>query len=287
MPEWSLGGIAHFVNVFASRMGAAYILVLVALSLALLVRQFGLQRTVWKTHAIIIVLFIATTSLHMLFAKTDHFWRYESYLVTLGTFTIAVAARDYWFKNAPTRFDRSLSLRYIVVLLLVCLVALPLGYRCLWSHKSAPQATTNIYEQQYQMGLFLKDFYEGEAVAANDIGAINLLADIRCLDLVGLGTMEVVRARPFITATMQDLARDRKVKLAIVYDHWFGGHKAIPDSWTRVGQWTIQNNEVCGGTTVSFYAVEPGSAGELIENLKDFSPRLPPGVEESGEYTLE
>ncbi len=41
------------------------------------------------------------------------------------------------------------------------------------------------------MALFLKDFYAGNVVAANDMGAINYIADIRCLDLYGLASMEV------------------------------------------------------------------------------------------------
>jgi hypothetical protein len=38
---------------------------------------------------------------------------------------------------------------------------------------NTPKATTNIYEQQYQMGLFIKEFYENKSIVANDIGAIN------------------------------------------------------------------------------------------------------------------
>ncbi len=62
------------------------------------------------------------------------------------------------------------------------------GGRLLWF---LPQCTTNIYEQQYQMGLFVRRYYQNSTVALNDIGAVNFLADIHCLDLLGLANAEV------------------------------------------------------------------------------------------------
>jgi hypothetical protein len=52
-----------------------------------------------------------------------------------------------------------------------------------------PQASRNIYEQQYQMGMFLKRCYPGKAVAVNDICAVSYLADVRLVDLLGLARM--------------------------------------------------------------------------------------------------
>ena len=49
------------------------------------------------------------------------------------------------------------------------------------------------YEQQYQMDLFFKRFYEGTPVALKDIGAGSYLAVIECVDLAGLANMGVAR----------------------------------------------------------------------------------------------
>ncbi|GAG93531.1 unnamed protein product, partial [marine sediment metagenome] len=226
----------------------------------------------------------ATTLLHMLFAKTGHFFRYEAYLVALGIFVIAIAARDYWPQKLSISFNQSLMIKCIAVVLLIYLIILPLRHRGLGSLMATPQATSNIYQQQYQMGLFLKEFYQGEAVAANDIGAINYLADINCLDLVGLGSLEVARAKRsgcYNTDKIYHLAKEKKIKIAIVYDPF------SREEWIKVGQWTIPNNVVCAGDTVSFYAVEPEEESKLIENLRSFSSRLPADVKESGKYTSE
>ena len=74
------------------------------------------------------------------------------------------------------------------------------------------------------------------------------------------------------------------MRIAIVYDNWFTGPKALPARWKHVGKWTIPNNVVCGDATVSFYAVDEAEAGRLSESLAEFSPSLPEPVTESGPY---
>ena len=72
---------------------------------------------------------------------------------------------------------------------------MPLGARGWDAFTRIPRATKNIHEQQYQMGRFLAEHYEGTTVTANDIGAITFLADIGCVDLVGLASMEAAQLR--------------------------------------------------------------------------------------------
>ena len=146
-----------------------------------------------------------------------------------------------------------------------------------------PKATKNIYEQQYQMGLFLKRYYQGKVVAANDIGAINYLADIRCLDLWGLADIEVGRAKYkklYNKSMIEKIAYNRGVEIAIVYDNWFASSEigGLPSSWKQAGQWKILENVICGGDIVSFYAVDTTKTQELIYNLQSFSNELPADV---------
>jgi hypothetical protein len=114
-------------------------------------------------------------------------------------------------------------------------------------------------------------------VAANDIGAINFLADIRNLDIYGLGSREVLAAKNeghYNHAAISRLTADRDI--AIVYDEWLIG--GIPAEWTRVGQWTISDNLVAAYPTVSFYAIQPGEREGLARNLAAFSAALPGDV---------
>ena len=146
-----------------------------------------------------------------------------------------------------------------------------------------PQSTSNIYEQQLQTAQFLRDFYPpGTSVAANDIGAINALAEIHCLDLWGLGTNEVARDRltkNYSTARIGELAQARNVELIIAYDGWFIDYGGLPPEWVRVATWKIFNCTVCGGDVVTFYALDKARAARLATNLRAYQTRLPPTVE--------
>jgi len=287
-PVLSLMGIGKFFyHVGAQMVGTLHILILVFLALFLFIFQFDKQKTLWKDSTAMLTIFIVTTLLHMLFARTGWFFRYEAYLVALGIFVIAIGLREYLPEKLSVDFDKSFIPKYVAIVLLILIVISPLAERGLISLIRTPQATTNIYEQQYQMGLFLKQFYQGESIAANDIGAINFLADIKCLDLWGLGSLEVARAKRdgnYDTQQIYNLARQKKVKVAIVYDHWFEGYGGIPSQWSKVGEWKITNNVVCGGDTVSFYAVDPEEESKLIENLRIFSSQLPKDIIQRGRY---
>jgi hypothetical protein len=174
---------------------------------------------------------------------------------------------------------RNLAYGALCLLLLFPLVIK--GGRLLWF---LPQCTTDIYEQQYQMGLFIRRYYQNSTVALNDIGAVNYLADIHCLDLWGLANAEVAEAKRRHTYQVGDIERLSKqtgTRVAIVYDRWFVG--GLPPEWIRVGRWTIPNNVNVGEDTVSFYAVSPSEAQYLSESLNDFSLQLPSEVIQRGQ----
>jgi len=229
------------------------------------------------------VIFITGALLHMQFAKTGWYNRYEAYLVALGLFVMVIGMGDLLSRKLSFAVRRSLMLKYIAEALIILIILVSFDSRAIKSLKSTPQATTNIYEQQYQMGLFLKEFYQGKSVAANDIGAINYLADFECLDLWGLGNYEItelLRKGRYDRLQISNLARQKNVRIAIIYESWFKGCGGIPSQWNKVGAWKIYNNLVCGDNTVSFYAVDPSEEYSLNKNLRAFSSRLPKNVEQ-------
>jgi hypothetical protein len=75
---------------------------------------------------------------------------------------------------------------------------------------------------------------------------------------------------------VRDIADNKDVRIAIVYDSWFGNR--IPASWRRAATWTVQNNAVLGSNTVTFYAVKPEELGPLRVHLNEFSRELPSTV---------
>lgn len=250
----------------------------------------------WERRQLMMALFLAVTGLHMQFAGVGYFYRYEAYLVALGLLVVAPAALDYVPQGAPkprsgvrkrAGAGRSARQRYAALIALALTPGLSLGLRGWVAMTLTPWATSNIYEQQMQMGLFLKQFYAGTPVAINDIGAVSYLSDnLPYLDVWGLGSMEVARlklSRRDTIGPLYDLARAKGVKAAILYERAMAGVR--PAQWIEVGRWRIRNNIVAANDTVMIYAVDPREEQNLIAHLKAFAPALPASVEQRGKYT--
>ena len=216
--------------------------------------------------------------LQLALADVGWTYRYEAYVVGAAIATIA-------YVIPHVQFARN---RWAVVFLLVFAVAGSgtLARRLVNAERTLPERSAAVYNQQFQMARFLSRFENGVSVAANDVGAINYYADIDCLDLAGLGDREVfrlLRQGNFTVASMMKLAKDRKVKIAVVYDSWFPflswTEPPVPISWTRVARWRTPYSSYLGSDTVSFYATSPEEAVKLKTSLAVFAPSLPPNVE--------
>jgi hypothetical protein len=106
-------------------------------------------------------------------------------------------------------------------------------------------------------------------------------ADVRVLDLRGIGSIDVARERRrynFDTYRIESLLESHKIELVIVYDAWYKGSWSLPESLVRVGTWTISNNVVCGDETVTFYGTTQENAERLRQALDRFSATLPESV---------
>ena len=289
-----------------------YILMLLIGALSLYVLQSRKQTEFWVISRIINLIFIATTILHIQFARLS--LRYDAYLVALGILSISVLLMEFLKEKEAFKFNKKHFPDYLAVIFLAFLFLYPCINRAVSSLNSITKSSKNIYEQQYQMGLFVREFYLNEGVALNDIGAVNYLAEINCLDLWGLSNRDVAQSRlaevlsevsifdklPFLKALVgagifadegynknriYKLAAQKNVKIALVYDDWYDEYGGLPEQWVKVGEWAIRDNIATGGDYVSLYAIDSSEVSELIQNLKIFSPRLPKAVIQSGEYT--
>lgn len=216
---------------------------------------------------------------HLALARVNFFYRYEAYLLAL--WLVALGANLSTIEAELARIVRGRRLERVALAAILGLGAVPFAVRALRAHLDAPNAARDIYEQQVQMGLFLRDFYPGARVAANDIGAINFLADVDNLDLAGLGTMEVTRALRhgrFDTGTIAALAGGRRMQIAILYEVRYASAGGLPRAWRKVGEWSLPDTTVVDQPAVAFYAVDPREVGRLAASLRSFAPRLPPRV---------
>ncbi|MDX9702213.1 MAG: hypothetical protein RBU23_04110 [Candidatus Auribacterota bacterium] len=232
------------------------------------------DRKFWIIQVVLAVVFCFTTILHLLFVES--FFRYEAYLAGFAVFVAGILLLPYkddrFTGSKPNTSDMAR------ILFIILAVVIPFDKHSVYSITKLPKVSNNIYDQQYQMARFIKQFYNRQAVALNDIGAVNYFADIRCVDLWGLTTMETAKlrmGRKYNVKTIEEIAESYGVKIAVVYDTWF---PHFPESWVKAGEWIITDNYICGNDTVSFYAVNPNEGVRLSEALKLFSPSLPPDV---------
>jgi hypothetical protein len=259
-------------------------LLLLAALLYFIGRRAG--RGAWEREQSLLLIFIFTTLLHVTFSLVlVWFYRYEAYLIALGLLACGISLRALFNPQMLKERKTATLIKLAACALIASLCLVSLAGRCVISLQRTPRATTNIYQQQYQMALFLRAYYDGSAMAANDVGAINYFADIECLDLWGLATTEVARARregKYDTRLIQALGEQSHAKIAIVYDSWLDEYGGAPLEWRPAGRWRIPSNIVCRDDTVSFYAVDPAETEHLIQSLRDFTSHLPKGVTQSG-----
>src|SRR5262245_31152634 len=282
LPSSGTSDFAH-ENAIAALLRSPHLLVLVLAALVLLIASLRAGRR-WSWAQVALTLFLATAALHLQLARVGWLFRYEAYLVFMGVIVVAIGIDELrdrlWRPSAPVAW------RALAVLVLVIL-ALPLAQRAANALRRTPRASKNIHEQQVQMGTFLARYYPGASVAANDVGAISYLADVRLLDLFGLADLDVARLKrkgAYGTDAIRALTRERGIQVAVVYDAWFDKLGGVPKEWVRAGEWTITHNVVCGSDRVTWYAVDAAEAPALLDHLRAFAKELPPDVQQAGAY---
>jgi hypothetical protein len=294
------GSFPRFTDVgtaFDSVFGPAYVnvkmgphlVVLVLGSLFLALHVFEKRKTAWESRQVMTAIFVVIALAHIQFCMVALFFRHEAYLVALGIVVIAAQLVDQIPEKLFGRpAQRTLVPKHAGAVVLAALLIYPCAVRAGAAFVYFPKASENIYEQQYQMGLFIKRYYQESTIALNDIGAVNFLADVHCLDLWGLGAYEVTKLKyqhEYHTRDILRLSREAGVKVAMVYDTWYAGEiGGLPREWVWVGQWALPDNVVAGGDAVSIYAVDESETASLMQKLQDFSSLLPKEVKQSGRY---
>jgi hypothetical protein len=261
-----------------------HLVALVAASLFLALYASDKRKVLWDSRQVMTAIFVLIAFAHIQFCMVALFFRHESYLVALGIVVIVAQLPEKLF---ATPADRALVPKYIGGVLLAAFLIYPCVVRAGAALVFLPRASKNIYEQQYQMARFIKRYYQGSTIALNDIGTVNFLADVHCLDLWGLANYEVtqlMRRHEYHTRDILRLSQDAGVKVALVYDSWYTPIGGLPRDWVWVGQWSLTDNVVTGGETVSIYAVDESETVPLMQKLQDFSPLLPKAVKQSGRY---
>ena len=141
--------IADTASVAVLYQRPAKLVLTLAVALALFARR-GQNTTDARGAAAVAAIFVGAELLHSAFVKLEWFYRYEAYLMVLGVLSLALL----WSSDDGVR-DRARSLKgHVGGRLVLALLALPLAVRAMSAIGETPLAVKNVFEQQYQMGLF-------------------------------------------------------------------------------------------------------------------------------------
>ena len=215
------------------------------------------------------------TLLQLCLASTGWLYRYEAYLIFC---TVVIGGVLIWKYGRQVMREWAPRIGWVLGVAVFAL-GFPLVLRSVAAFSKTGTACVNIYQQQYQMGQFLHRYYNEDAVAANDIGAVSFFTDGTKLDLWGLGNIQVARSKKkgyWTPDFLDSLCRAERVHTVVLYDRWFSD--SLLRRWTKVASWQIRNNVICGEDSVSFYNIGGDKGVVLRQNLKAFEERLPAGV---------
>ena len=222
-----------------------------------------------KDNFLLIVISLLMIS-HSMFADLKGNFRYEAYI--LAGFSMALIPKTKGFlENFQHYIKKEKLISSLIIMNVILLI-----YKCSFAHKMLEKGGKNIYEQQIQSAKFLHTYYNESKVVANDIGAITYFTDIHLLDIVGLGSKEMIpfneNKKPLDINFENFLTQytiNNKYDIAVIYDRWFQGH--VPKNWGKAAVLKIKKPITVSMDEVSVYSVDPDDLPALKENIKKFS----------------
>lgn len=217
---------------------------MIILSIILLINK----NTKYKYH---IITFIFTCLLHSYFAKFGWLYRYEAYLVFIGLILIG----KLFIENK----ERVLKLNKVKLVFVLLVVSIPFLYRLNEANTESRKAIYKMNIQQYQMAQFVKEYYNNDVVACNDLGAISYFTNAKIIDLFGLGSNQISKAKisyKNMEQVYESLLDENNCNLIIVYNNWFGGKYALPEKFIDVCEWDAQVPLNLGSNIITFKTKE-------------------------------
>jgi hypothetical protein len=217
---------------------------------------------------------LITLLFHLIFGDAV-FGRYTNYITAAAILSVLYVYSD----TLSTFLSNSSRLLKIAS---VGIITLFIGAGFISEIGLTPLSSNNIYEQQYQMGRFVREYYR-LPVAVNDLGLVSFENDAYVLDLWGLASkpaFEVrMKERLGLDAGdwMNEFADRNNVKFAMIYDAWF---PRIPGDWERIAELRLgKMRNSPAESFVGFYSLDPTTKQETLKQLAVFKSTLPAGVE--------
>lgn len=227
----------------------------------------------------LLLMTLAVFTIHLYFGNVHWFYRYEAYIVSLALFALVRSLDTAYLRALWRRLDVIGKASFGAATFLFLFTVVARGYMAVGY---VPSAASEVYRQDYQMALFVKEYYGDGPVVLNDVGNVAFYTDARIIDLWGLATLETARMLlegRYTQERVDSFVRAKGGKMAVLYGDVFA-ERYFPIPWEAVGLWYLLGPRrfVVGNKAVYFYAVleDPDT---LRERFITFSrERLPDGV---------
>jgi hypothetical protein len=270
---------------------ALFFLIIFITGLFLFVKKSRQMNKSIRKTLVIVLLVLVNIIVFVIYSGTGWSYRYQAFLVALILFTVPIIFNGFTKTNLYNKFKSNSFYKFSLsaVLLIFLLIFVFFAFKSFEGMYKTPKMTNNIYEQQYQMAMFVKKYYNNSSVGLNDIGAVSYFSEAKTIDLWGLAYLPIsqkIRKHEYTSDDIKNAASINNIKIAIVYDSWFSTDDGslIPPEWIKAGSWQIKDNIIAGDDIVSFYAINTTEADLLSLNLKKFSAELPASVTQSVLY---
>jgi hypothetical protein len=234
----------------------------------------------WDSSQLLLFFAFCVTLVHLAVAPTGWLMRYESYLSALCLFSVCVMAAEVRSPQAIIGNIGQSSLRRRLAIVLLVLFVLGLGFdmtrRATRGVMETIRASEDRFLEHIQMARFVSGAYDHDTVVVNDIGTIAFYSHAHLLDVIGLGSVEPIRAmrerHSYTAVDVSSWASSQHASIAILQTQWQRVSDVIPPTWTKVQTWTIPRNVVFRDYDISFFAVAPEEIPRLCASLA----KLPP-----------
>lgn len=214
-----------------------------------------------------LAIFAGTLALHVQFAAVGWMFRYEAYLVATGLTVLAVSGAEL-FRHLRPGWAPATRAAVAAALLLA---ALPLSQRGVDAWRLVPVSAAEQFHTRHQVAAFLARFYDGRAVALGDIGEACYRANLRLVDINGLGSRDLlasILSAPdrWAPPSAQRAVAAARTRLAVA--DWGG---TAPEGWERVGCWASGDSTDCAEAEIQFYVPLGGASDEVARQLASFA----------------
>jgi hypothetical protein len=251
---------------------ASAILAVVLIALCTKRREIGAR----QTPLLMIAFFVMVATAHQILGQNHWLGRYQAYVVALGVVCVGIVLASL-SRELPEPWLRSRITLLVGVAGVAVLIWGTAERVVVW--RDLPHVSSEVYLQMFQSARLARSADPGEPVILHDVGCTLFYTDAPVIDLVGLTCWDLAKVRSAWTLSpdqIDDLAKAKGAKMAVLYPAWFGAQ--IPGSWVPIGDWFTPPTYYASAVWIRVYATDRRWMHTVEERWDRFAASLPAGI---------